>query len=198
MRCRAHLIAAALLVAVLGLLTPSAPRAQAAQLQAQQPHPKQPERANVLARLELAEMSPRVVTASSPPVLRVTGRVLNVGDRPITKLGVRLQRDEPLSSDEAAARAVRDVPEAPHVTRFQPVEGDLAPGQSSPFQLDVPLRGGADLESLQINEPGVYPLLVNLNGKPDFGDTARLAAVPLLLPVLGIPPAAAGSPSGPV
>ncbi|MGH3777178.1 MAG: DUF6049 family protein [Pseudonocardiaceae bacterium] len=191
MRCRAHLIAAALLVAVLGLLMPSAPWVQAAA----QP---QPERANVLARLELAEMSPRVVTAASAPVLRVTGRVLNVGDRPITNLEIRLQRDEPVISDEAAARAVRDVPEALHVTRFQPVPGDLAPGQSSPFQLDVPLRGGAELESLQITEPGVYPLLVNLNGKPDFGDTARLAAVPLLLPVLGIPPTAVGKPPGPV
>ncbi|HSL08062.1 MAG TPA: DUF6049 family protein [Pseudonocardiaceae bacterium] len=186
MRRRAHLLAAALLVAVLGLLMPSTAAAH------------QPQRPNVLAQLELSELSPRVVTASSAPVLTVTGRVVNVGDRLITKLGVRLQRDEPVRSDEAAARAVRDVPEAPHVTRFQPVPGDLAPGQSSPFQLEVPLRGGADLESLQINEPGVYPLLVNLNGKPDFGDTARLAAVPLLLPVLGIPPAAAGTPAGPV
>ena len=186
MRRRAHLLAAALLVAVLGLLMPSTAAAH------------QPQRPNVLAQLELSELSPRVVTASSAPVLTVTGRVVNVGDRLITKLGVRLQRDEPVRSDEAAARAVRDVPGAPHVTRFQPVPGDLAPGQSSPFQLEVPLRGGADLESLQINEPGVYPLLVNLNGKPDFGDTARLAAVPLLLPVLGIPPAAAGTPAGPV
>jgi uncharacterized protein DUF6049 len=185
-RRRAHLLAAALLVAVLGLLMSSTAAAH------------QPQRPNVLAQLELSELSPRVVTVSSVPVLTVTGRVVNVGDRLITKLGVRLQRDEPVSSDEAAARAVRDVPEAPHVTRFQPVPGELAPGQSSPFQLEVPLRGGADLESLQINEPGVYPLLVNLNGKPDFGDTARLAAVPLLLPVLGIPPAAAGTPAGPV
>ncbi|MGH3965595.1 MAG: DUF6049 family protein [Pseudonocardiaceae bacterium] len=199
MRCRTHLIAAALLVAALGLLTPSASLAHAAvQPQAHQPRTAQPDRTNVLARLELAEMSPRVITASSAPVLKVTGRVLNVGDRPITNLEIRLQRDEPVISDEAAARAVRDVPEALHVTRFQPVPGDLAPGQSSPFQLEVPLRGGADLESLQINDPGVYPLLVNLNGKPDFGDTARLAAVPLLLPVLGVPPTAAGMPSGPV
>lgn len=200
MRCRAHLIAAALLVAVLGLLMPSAAAAQpdTKQPHAKQPQVKQPQRTNVLARLELAQMSPRVVTVSSAPVLSVTGRVVNVGDRTITNLEIRLQRDEPVISDEAAARAVRDVPEALHVTRFQPVPGDLAPGQSSPFQLDVPLRGGADLESLQINEPGVYPLLVNLNGKPDFGDIARLAAVPLLLPVLGIPPAAAGQPPGPV
>ncbi len=204
MRLRVHLVAAALLVAVLAVLMPGAApvalsatqdraRSPAQQLQAQQA-----QRPNVLAVLELADMSPRVVTAASSTVLRVTGRVINVGDRVITKLGVRLQRDEPVNSDEAAVRAISSVPEAPHVTRFQPVAGDLGPGQSSPFQLEVPLRGGAELESLQINEPGVYPLLVNLNGKPDFGDTARLASVPLLLPVLGIPPAASGELPGPV
>ncbi|HEX2300197.1 MAG TPA: DUF6049 family protein, partial [Pseudonocardiaceae bacterium] len=197
MRRRLHSIAAAFLFAVLGLLTVGAPLAQA-KLPAQQVPAVQPERPNVLARLELTDMSPRVVTVSSEPVLRVEGRVVNVGDRPITKLAVRLQRDVPVLSDDAATRAVADVPEAPKVTLFQPVPGDLTPGQNVAFRLEVPLRGGTDLESLQINEPGVYPLLVNLNGKPEFGGTARLASVPLLLPVLGIPPVAAGQPSGPV
>ena len=197
MRRRLHSITAVFLFAVLGLLAVGAPLALA-----RPPVPQlltqQPERPNVLARLELAEMSPRVVTVSSGPLLRVEGRVVNVGERPLTKLAVRLQRDAPVISDDAATRAVRDVPEAPQVTLFQPVPGDLTPGQSVPFRLDVPLRGGTDLESLQINEPGVYPVLVNLNGKPEFGGTARLASVPLLLPVLGIPPVAAGQPSGPV
>lgn len=202
MRRRFHSITAAFLFAVLGLLTVGAPLAQAQSLaqppQTQQPPTQQPERPNVLARLELVDMSPRVVTISSGPVLRVEGRVVNVGDRPLSKLAVRLQRDAPLISDDAATRAVRDIPEAPQVTLFQPVPGDLAPGQNVAFRLDVPLRGGTDLESLQINEPGVYPVLVNLNGKPEFGGTARLATVALLLPVLGIPSVAAGQPSGPV
>ncbi|MDQ2882964.1 MAG: DUF6049 family protein [Actinomycetota bacterium] len=158
----------------------------------------QPDRPNVSARLELSSLSPRMVTATSAPTLRVTGRVVNIGDRPITKLAVRLQRDDAVNSDDAAARAVAGLAEAPHVTRFQPLPVDLAPGQSSPFTLEVPLRGGTDLESLQITEPGVYPVLVNLNGKPDLGDVARLASVPLLLPVLGIPPASPGGPPGPV
>lgn len=156
----------------------------------------QPERSRPLARIELSDMSPRVVTATSGPTVRLSGRVVNVGDRPISKLGVRLQRDEPLASDYAALAAVEQAPEAPYVTRFAQLGGDLGPGQSVAFELDVPLRG-SDLESLQISEPGVYPLLVNLNGRPDFGGTARLASVPLLLPVLGIPPASAGVPAGP-
>ncbi|MGB8997314.1 MAG: DUF6049 family protein [Pseudonocardiaceae bacterium] len=182
-------------VAVLGailalLLIPGVAAAQSAL--------REPDRPNVLARLELSDLSPRMVTATSAPVLRLIGRVVNIGDRPITALAVRLQRDEPVRSDDDAARAMAGLAEAPHVTRFQPLPVDLAPGQSSPFTLDVPLRGGADLESLQITEPGVYPIMVNLNGKPDFGGIARLASVPLLLPVLGIPPAMAGAAPGPV
>jgi Family of unknown function (DUF6049) len=189
MRRRRRQGAAATLVAVLALLFGN-PAANAA---------AQPQRPNPLAALELSQLSPQVVTTTSAPVLRVTGQVVNVGDRTITQLEVRLQRDEPVNSDEAVTRAIEGLAEAPHVTRFHPLPGDLAlaPGQSSPFELQVPLRGGAELESLQINEPGVYPLLVNLNGKPDFGGTARLASASMLLPVLGIPPAVPGGPPGP-
>lgn len=176
--------AAAILVAVLGLLALGAPVALG-HSSGQVPPPAQ----NILARIELAELSPRLVTTASTPVIRVTGRVVNVGDRPITRLGIRLQRDEAVNSEQALTRALQGESEAPQVTRFQPVPGDLAPGQSSPFQFEVPLRGGAELESLQITEPGVYPVLVNLNGKPADGDVTRLASLPLLLPVLGLPPA---------
>jgi hypothetical protein len=178
--------AAAALAAVLALLMPGLAAARSLP-----PHP------SVLARIELTALSPRVVTIASAPVLRVSGHVVNVGDRVITTLALRLQRDEPLRSDEAFARALQGAPQAPHVTRFQPLPGDLAPGQSSPFQLEVPLRGGPDPESLQITEPGVYPLLVNLNGKPDVGGIGRLASVPLLLPVLAVPPAAPSGLPGP-
>ncbi|HEX6402651.1 MAG TPA: DUF6049 family protein [Pseudonocardiaceae bacterium] len=190
---RLHRGAAAVLVAVLGLLIPGV-LPGVAMGQTRQPPP----RPNALARLELSDLSPRVVTVTSVPVLRLTGRVVNVGDHPISQLQIRFQRDEAVNSDEAVTRAIQGDSEAPHVTRFQPVPGDLAPGRSSPFALDVPLRGGPDTDSLGITTPGVYPLLVNLNGKPDFGGMTRLASVPLLLPVLGIPPATPGTAAGPV
>ncbi|MGH3696020.1 MAG: DUF6049 family protein [Pseudonocardiaceae bacterium] len=186
--------AAAVLVALLGLLLLGVPVAAGQSLDR---FPTQA-RANVLARLELAELSPRLVTAGSAPVVRVTGRVVNIGDRPISNLGVRLQRDDAVSSDDALDRALQGQAEAPRLTRFQPVPGDLAPGQSSAFQLEVPLRGGAELESLQITKPGVYPLLVKLNGQPGTGAITRLASVALLLPVLGIPPATTDRSPGPV
>lgn len=195
--------AAAILVAVLGLLMLSAPVALGVPVALGQPiEPVPPPGPTTLARIELAELSPRLVTTASTPVVRVTGRVVNLADRPITKLGIRLQRDDAVSSDDAVTRALQGGSEAPYLTRFQPIPGDLAAGQSSPFQLEVPLRGGAELDSLQITKPGVYPLLVNLNGKLEDGPLTRLASLPLLLPVLGLPapglpPGTAGSP-GPV
>jgi len=179
--------ATAALVSMLVMLMPGLAAGQSAQ----------PQRPNGPARLELSDLSPRVVTVAGAPVLRVNGQVVNVGDRPITTLGVRLQRDEPVSSAEDAARALQGLVEAPHTTRFQPLPGDLAAGQRRPFQLEVPLRGAA-ATSLQINEPGVYPVLVILDGTLEAGGIARLASVPLLLPVLGIPPATPGGPLGPV
>ena len=46
----------------------------------------------------------------------------------------------------------------------------------------------ATKHSLDIAAPGVYPLLVNVNGTPDYGEPARLDNARFLLPVLGVPP----------
>lgn len=141
----------------------------------------------LLARLELGMLTPRVVTTTGPAVLTVTGEVVNTGDRTLSELAVRVQRDEALSDDAAARAALTAVPDAPFVTGFTGLVPDLEPGQRTPFRIEVPLGTGPDQQALQITESGVYPLLVNLNGTPDFGGQARLAAVPLLLPVTGLP-----------
>ena len=70
--------AAAALVAVLGLLIPGVAAGQTLQ---------PPPRPNTVVRLELSNLSPRVVTVTSVPVLRVIGRVVNVGDHPISQIG---------------------------------------------------------------------------------------------------------------
>ena len=41
---------------------------------------------------------------------------------------------------------------------------------------------------MHIEQPGVYPVMVNVNGTPDYGEPARLADARFLLPVLGVPP----------
>jgi hypothetical protein len=59
-------------------------------------------------------------------------------------------------------------------------------GQSAPFVLSYPLRSATD-PSLGIEQPGVYPVLVNVNGTPDYGAPARLDDARFLLPVVGVP-----------
>lgn len=150
-----------------------------------------------LARLELGSLNPRVVTANGADRLTVTGRVGNTGDRQISDLAVRVQRDAALDSEDAARAALTGTAEAPVVTEFTPLGTDLQPGQSTPFSLEIALGSGPELQALQITEPGVYPLLVNLNGTPDFGGPARLASVPLLLPVIDPPVGAAATTRAP-
>lgn len=186
-------LAAALSVVVLALLAtivaPGSPAAGAPQQES-------------LARLELDSLSPRVVTAAGPDVLTVTGEVVNVGDRTLSDLAVRVQRDRPLDgkdtedAEAAALAALTGTPRAPFVTEFTPLGVELQPGHSSPFRIEVALGAGPPGQALQLTEPGVYPILVNLNGTPEFGGPARLGAVPLLLPVQQ-PPGSAARPDTP-
>jgi Family of unknown function (DUF6049) len=154
-------------------------------------------------RIELTEMSPRLVTADGPGVLTVAGRVSNRGERTVRMLDVRVQRGASLASDADLQAALSgDATTDSARPRFVALPDELSPGASTPFRVDIPLRGGGPLDSLQIGGPGVYPLLVNLNGLPDFGGRARLAAVRMLLPVLGLPaqdgaPAVRATPASP-
>ncbi|MGY6657118.1 DUF6049 family protein [Amycolatopsis sp. TRM77291] len=148
-------------------------------------------------RVDLDQPNPRVITSTSAS-LAVTGRVTNIGDRRISKLGVRLQlgtrlQTEQQIGDVLAGDKFKDLA----ATEFVDLEPDeLEPGQSAALNLSVPLGPSA---KLQFPKTGVYPLLVNVNGTPDFGGPERLAAVTLLMPVLGVPGKAPGSrpPSAP-
>lgn len=148
-------------------------------------------------RVDLDELNPRVVSTTSTS-LTVTGRVTNVGDRKISKLGVRLQlgtrlQTEQQIGDVLAGDKFKDLA----ATEFVDLVPDtLEPGQSATLNLAVPLGPSS---KLQFPKTGVYPLLVNVNGTPDFGGPERLAAVTLLMPVLGLPGKAPASrpPSAP-
>ncbi len=136
-------------------------------------------------RVDLDQLNPRVVTTNSTS-LTVTGRVTNIGDRKISKLGVRLQlgarlQTEQQIGDVLAGGKFKDL----GATDFVDLEPDtLEAGRSAGLSLTVPLGATS---KLQFPRPGVYPLLVNVNGTPDFGGPERLAAVSLLMPVLGVP-----------
>ncbi|MGB3442853.1 MAG: DUF6049 family protein [Actinophytocola sp.] len=137
------------------------------------------------SRMELMVdgLTPRVVTAATQEVT-VTGKVTNIGDRRIEDVRVRLQRGEAIDSD----RALRDLQNQTTdnaVGDFRNVSESLQPGDSADISVTIPVRGEG--RTLDLDEPGVYPLLVNVNGTPDYSDPARLAAVSFPLPVLSVP-----------
>jgi hypothetical protein len=140
--------------------------------------------------LRLDGMTPRVVTATGPPTVTLTGQLHNGSDQVMRDVGIRVQRGDRLRTEGDVRTALSGDATNDAVTpAFTPVTDELAPGAAAPVRLTVPMRG-TDTGSLQLQRSGVYELLVNVNGTPEGGDQVRLAGVRMLLPVLGVPPAA--------
>lgn len=176
----ARLLAAvvALLAAVLPIVAPAVADAQPAT----QPSPLP------FLTVQIDSITPDVVTTTSDPMVTVTGTIRNVGDRAVRDVVVRLERADPVASSTALRTDL-----AGNVDQFQPVADfitiapEMARGQNVPFRLSYPLRS-ADHPSFDVSEPGVYPVMVNVNGTPDYGAPARLDDSRFLLPVVGVPP----------
>ena len=145
-----------------------------------QPAPEPPR-----LRLEVSQLNPRYVTTTSTS-LNIAGKITNVGDRRITKLVARLELGEKLATERQFTDSLAGgVANPASSSKFVNVVDSLEPGQPATFNLTVPL--GSAASTFQLSKPGVYPLLVNVNGTPDFGGPARLAALNILLPVVGVP-----------
>lgn len=191
---------AVLVCALIGVLTPAgtAPAHAAAAVGSTSREQLPAGPARTLARLDLLTLAPRVVS-SSDQNLTVTGKITNTSDRAIHQVEVRLQEEKPLSSESQLRKAVGPNPaETSSSRRFTLVTDTLEPGQSANINLVIPINTGQ--EALRLPTPGVYPLLVNVNGKPDYGGTSRIAVSSMLVPVLGTkdvpPPHPAGGPAG--
>ncbi|MFD4191343.1 DUF6049 family protein [Amycolatopsis thermoflava] len=137
-------------------------------------------------RLDVAQLNPRVITTNSV-TLNVTGTVTNVGDRRISDLQVRLELGERLTTERQVRTAMSGAAAAAaSSTDWVDVEpSTLDPGQTA--QLSVTVRLDGTRGNLRVNSAGVYPMLVNVNGTPDYGGAARLASMSMLLPVLSAP-----------
>ena len=137
--------------------------------------------------VRIDRVTPDVVTTTSEPIVTVTGTVRNVGDRPVRDVMVRLE-DTPAVASSAGLRTnlAGNVDQFEPIAEFVTLAPELARGRDVPFTLSYPLRS-AEQPSLSINEPGVYPVMVNVNGTPDYGAPARLDDARFLLPVLGVP-----------
>ena len=140
-------------------------------------------------QVRLDAVTPDVVTTSSEPVITVTATVTNVGDRPVRDVVARLEHGGPVPSSSVLRTALNSGGDFQPVAEFASVATQIDRGQTAGVTFSVPVR------SLGISEPGVYPLLINVNGTPEYGTTSRLDEARFLLPVTGVP-ADPGSASG--
>ena len=139
-------------------------------------------------QVRIDQVTPQTVTTTSEPVVTVAGTVTNVGDRPVRDVRIRLEHAAAVITS-AGLRSNLDggTDQYEPVANFLTVSPALERGHKVGFSLSAPVRS-LSKPSLGIGKPGVYPLLVNVNGTPDYGEPARLDNARFLLPVVGVPP----------
>jgi hypothetical protein len=143
-------------------------------------------------QVRIDSVSPDLITTTSEPMVTVTGTVTNVGDRPVRDVVARLEHASAVDSSAGLRTSLDGANDQfQPVGEFTTVAAEMQRGQAVGFTFSYPIRS-LTAPSLGIDRPGVYPLLVNINGTPDYGDAARLDDARFLLPVLGVPPEAAG------
>lgn len=190
---RVAALVAIVLTAVVALFLPAAfpagaPQAAARDRPMQQPVRQPAQQPAAPVRLDVATMTPRVVTSAGPGELVVTGTVTNTGPGAVDDLAVRVQRGPALTGEAALRTALAGEAAVDDATPPFADLGPLPSGASVPFRYAVPLTGPPQ-STLALPGPGTYPLLVNLNGTVD-GAPSRLAGVRTLLPVSSLPGAA--------
>ncbi|MCH5641335.1 DUF6049 family protein [Gordonia sp. ABSL49_1] len=141
------------------------------------------------ARIVIESMNPTMVTTTSSSTVTVTGYVDNTSDRSIRDVTIRLERGDAVSSaSQLRSSLALDHPPVAAASPFTRVSDVLPPRSRAQFRISMALSAA---DGLRISQPGVYPLQVNVNGIPDYGDTAQVAGSRTLLPVLSLPPDAA-------
>ena len=139
-------------------------------------------------RVRVDQVTPDVVTTTSEPVVTVKGTVINVGDRPVRDVMVRLEHAAAVTASPALRTSLDGgTDQYQAAADFLTVSPELQRGQEIAFTLSAPVRS-LTKQSLGIDKPGIYPMLVNVNGTPDYGAPARLDNARFLLPVVGVPP----------
>lgn len=137
--------------------------------------------------ISLTWITPDRIDGQSKNSVTVSGTLTNVGKLPISDIDVRLQRGGYVPYGNALRHTLtEDQINYPTTLPFHHLATTLNPGDSTSFTLTARIHGG-DGDTLNINAPGVYPLLVNVNGRVSNSDSARLHDARVLLPVLSLP-----------
>ncbi|SFT72028.1 hypothetical protein SAMN04487904_106207 [Actinopolyspora lacussalsi subsp. righensis] len=144
--------------------------------------------------ITVSTVTPQLLRSDSSNTLTISGTIHNTSDSTLRDLEMRLQRGKARATRASVLKALRDRASTAVVrTRFEPVATRLAAGARTGFELRVTLSG-ADSRSLRVDSPGIYPLLLNVNGELPSQRRARLGSTRFMLPVLSLP---GGSPAAP-
>lgn len=145
--------------------------------------------ANTLS-FRIATITPTVITRDGPQQMLVSGTITNTGAVPITELDLRLQRGAALQTSEEITAEIASPAEPENVvTQGVALPGTLQPGAGMPFTAAAQITGSGPA-GLHIEAPGVYPVMVNINGEVQATDgslQARVGELHLLATVLSVP-----------
>lgn len=137
--------------------------------------------------LSIDTVAPSTVTTTSDPYVTVRATVTNTGDRRVDDIGVRMQGAAAIDTPAGLRTSLSlGQDRFDRVGEFVTVADALEENESRQFDMSMQLRSNTE-PSLDIETPGVYPLLLNVNGTPEYGGTARLDDARFLLPVTGLP-----------
>lgn len=131
-------------------------------------------------------VSPDVVTTSSEPTVTVAATVTNVGDRAVRDVVARLEHAPAVTTADGLRTSLTEPAGFEATGEFISVANELGRGQAAEVRFTVAIRPGGPA-SLGIDAPGVYPILINLNGTPEDGGPSVLDERRFLLPVTGVP-----------
>lgn len=104
--------------------------------------------------------------------------ITNNSGAALSELAVRVQRAAPVTSVSAARAALAAEQSTYSVSSgFVPVNAEIAPEETHSFAVRI------DTDALGITEPGVYPILLNVNGEIGSGGQQYLTSQRTLLQV---------------
>lgn len=139
----------------------------------------------------VGSVTPAVVTSTGGDTVAIRGTVTNTAVTPVTDLVYRLQRGDRLTSTAAVSKEIDDPgqPEAVIAGDWASLGSRIDAHRSIPFAVAASVAGDAS-GGLRINQPGVYPLMVNVNGIIDVEGVpteVRLGELHLLVTVTSLP-----------